>query len=415
MDYLRWAQTFCGSAWSPLQRLVDIAQLQPVSLYLVGGSVRDALLQVAGRDIDIAVEGDAVALATAAAQRLGGSIETNSDFGTATWITATGEVIDLASTRTETYKTPGALPHVSPADLRHDLPRRDFSINAMAIALHAPRAGALIDPTGGLADLHAGQLRVLHPVSFADDPTRAFRAARFAGRFGFALEASTRRQLLAARRQSVMEAVTLERWHAELNLILSEPRVVPIMRVMRTLRLLTPLHPRLAAGRVFMTQLRRAQKAWAALGKARLPQAHVLWIVLAATLPAAERAALARLFGHSRELRPRWQSGPERVAAALAALSGGDQVAWSRALASLELAERICVWALAPSAAARQQLLWWENAGQAIRSAVTGNTLRQLGYAEGPGFKVALEAALDAARCGADATAQLAVAQRALK
>ena len=174
------------AAHPALGKIRDAAE-QPV--YLVGGAVRDLLLQCPSVDLDLLVDGDAGALA----ERLGGSMADHDRFGTAK-VLVDGVEVDLTSARTESYPEPGALPEVVlGASLGEDLGRRDFTINAMAV----PLAGEpqLIDPYGGRADLDAGLLRVLHAGSFLDDPTRALRAARYGARFGFALEAETERLL----------------------------------------------------------------------------------------------------------------------------------------------------------------------------------------------------------------------------
>ncbi len=175
-------------------------------VYLVGGAVRDLLLGRGRVDIDVVVEGDAAALA----ERLGAEVTSHERFGTAK-ARLNGHEVDIASARAESYPHPGALPVVEPkAELAADLRRRDFTINAMAIPLHGePR---LIDPHGGEADLASRRLRILHDGSFADDPTRAIRAARYAARFGFAIEEHTAGLLQGAD----LNTVSADRREAEL-------------------------------------------------------------------------------------------------------------------------------------------------------------------------------------------------------
>ncbi len=184
------------------------------SVYLVGGAVRDLLLGRGRADIDLAVVGDPVGLANA----LGAAtISEHERFATAK-VELEGHRLDIAGTRTETYPHPGALPVVSAADsIAADLRRRDFSLNAMAIPLSAP--ATLIDPHAGRADLEQGLLRVLHPDSFRDDPTRAIRAARYASRFGFGLEPETEALL----RATDLGAVSVDRERAELLRLAAEP------------------------------------------------------------------------------------------------------------------------------------------------------------------------------------------------
>jgi tRNA nucleotidyltransferase (CCA-adding enzyme) len=180
------------------------AAIEPV--YLVGGAVRDLLLGRGRADIDIVVEGDAAALAS----RMGADVVSHDRFATAK-VSLDGHEVDIATARTESYPHPGALPVVEPAArIEADLARRDFTINAMAIPLGA--GAELIDPHGGRADLAAGLLRMLHPLSFVDDPTRALRAARYGARFAFELEPETEALL----READLGAVSLDRREAEL-------------------------------------------------------------------------------------------------------------------------------------------------------------------------------------------------------
>ena len=190
-------------------------------LYLVGGAVRDLLLGRERSDVDVVVEGDAAAIARA----LGGEVTEHERFATAK-ARVDGLEIDLASAREETYPAPGALPVVSPADLARDLARRDFTINAMALPLSAE--GGLIDPHGGLADLRDGRLRVLHDRSFADDPTRALRAVRYAARFRFELDPETEGLL----RATELGTVSADRRAAELRRIAAEPAAPQAFRLL---------------------------------------------------------------------------------------------------------------------------------------------------------------------------------------
>jgi tRNA nucleotidyltransferase (CCA-adding enzyme) len=181
--------------------------------YLVGGAVRDLLLGRPLTDVDLAVVGDATALAA----RLGGAEAEHERFGTVK-VEVEGHEIDIASARTETYPEPGALPVVAPAEsIEADLGRRDFTINAMAIPLQGEPQ--VVDLHEGRADLERGLLRVLHPKSFEDDPTRAIRAARYAARFGFTLEPETDRLL----RRTDLATVSADRRRAELERLAGEP------------------------------------------------------------------------------------------------------------------------------------------------------------------------------------------------
>lgn len=197
------------AAHPELEAVREAAQ-EPV--YLVGGAVRDLLLGRPRADVDLVVEGDAAALA----ERLGGAHVQHDRFGTVK-VEVEGHEIDIAGARTETYPEPGALPVVSPAEgIEQDLARRDFTLNAIALPLRGePR---LVDPYEGQADLRQGLLRVLHDRSFADDPTRAIRAARYASRFGFHLEPETEGLL----RRADLTTVSADRRRAELERLAAE-------------------------------------------------------------------------------------------------------------------------------------------------------------------------------------------------
>ncbi len=204
-----------GGIADRMARLPGIASVREAlageRAFLVGGAVRDLLLGAPHPDLDVAVEGDAPEVA----RRLGANPVAHERFATAT-VEVDGARVDVASTRTENYPRPGALPDVQPASLERDLARRDFTVNAMAI----PLAGVpeLIDPHEGLEDLRTGALSVLHPRSFVDDPTRALRAARYAARLGFEIEPATF-DLLAA---TDLGTVSSERVEAELRRIAAE-------------------------------------------------------------------------------------------------------------------------------------------------------------------------------------------------
>lgn len=212
----------------PELETVRLASNDPV--YLVGGAVRDLLLGRDRADIDLAVVGDAAALAA----RLGADPVEHERFATAK-VRLDDHEVDIASARGESYPYPGALPEVVPADgIERDLHRRDFTINAMALPLQGEPE--LVDPYGGKADLEAGLLRVLHERSFEDDPTRALRAARYAARFGFELEAETASLLRAAN----LETVSADRRRAELLRLAAESKAIQAFELLAGWGLVEP-------------------------------------------------------------------------------------------------------------------------------------------------------------------------------
>lgn len=201
-------------------------------LYLVGGTVRDLIIGAGSKDLDVVVEGDtAERLAARLQQRLGGTLSSHVDFGTSTLALEDGPTVDVATAREEVYAHPGALPAVTPSSLRQDLARRDFTINAMALRLQ-PEPRILVDPFGGRRDLERKLLRVLHPLSFVEDPTRVLRGARLAGRLAFDFEPDTATKASAALAEGVAERVSSSRLRAELELTLAEQRVAPALVVL---------------------------------------------------------------------------------------------------------------------------------------------------------------------------------------
>jgi tRNA nucleotidyltransferase (CCA-adding enzyme) len=212
--------------------------------YLVGGAVRDLLRGAAAVDLDLAVESDAPSVARALAGRLGGSVREHERFGTAT-VRAPDLTFDLATTRTETYDEPGALPRVEAARLAEDLRRRDFTINAMAVALAGDDLGHLHDPHGGAADLGAGLVRILHAGSFLDDPTRLLRAVRYETRLGFHMDEDTERAARAAVAEDALSTVSGSRVRDELMDLLAEYEAPAAVERLRDLGLDRALHPAL--------------------------------------------------------------------------------------------------------------------------------------------------------------------------
>lgn len=191
-----------------------------LKVWLVGGPVRDALLEREVVDLDFLVEQRVEELAASVAEQIGGSVREHPAFMTAKVLHPAGRTIDFTTARTETYPEPGSLPVVRPATAQEDLLRRDFSVNAMAFDL---QESTLLDPAGGAADLESRLLRILHDDSFIDDPTRMFRLSRFAARLQFRIENETQRLLDEALAAHALETVSPQRIWRELVICLREP------------------------------------------------------------------------------------------------------------------------------------------------------------------------------------------------
>lgn len=213
-------------------------------VYLVGGAVRDLILGSVQLDYDLAVESDAAGVANLLAREIGGEVTVHERFDTATFRTGDGELfVDIAGTRTETYAAPGALPDVRPAPIEDDLARRDFTINAMAIALWRERCGELVELDGASADLTARLLRITHEQSFIDDPTRLLRLLRYGARLGFTAEPFTEELARRAVAAGAPATVSGARIADELIDLLAERAAVVAIDSMHALELDRALHP----------------------------------------------------------------------------------------------------------------------------------------------------------------------------
>jgi tRNA nucleotidyltransferase (CCA-adding enzyme) len=201
-----------------------LAQAQGVEAYLVGGPVRDLMLKQPNVDLDITVEGNGIRLAEGfALLHRDARLTRYPAFKTATVHLSDGCLVDFATARQEIYARKGAYPAVKPSGIKHDLLRRDFTINAMAIAINPDTWGKLIDPFGGRADLHSLSLRVLHEKSFLDDPTRILRAARFKARLGLRVDSATLKLLKFAIKIKVLDTIKPQRYLKDFNKIQKEP------------------------------------------------------------------------------------------------------------------------------------------------------------------------------------------------
>lgn len=207
---------------SLIQLASSIASSNNMSIYLVGGCVRDLLLRVKNLDLDIVVEGDGISFAEDFADKLKARLIRHRRFGTATVTLDSGLKVDIATSRRELYPKPASLPQVLSGTLKDDLRRRDFTINAMAINISGRDFGSLIDLFNGKDDLHHKKIRVLHNLSFIDDPTRILRAIRFKERYNFKIESKTLGLLREAVRIKMLDKVEPQRLRDELILILKE-------------------------------------------------------------------------------------------------------------------------------------------------------------------------------------------------
>jgi tRNA nucleotidyltransferase (CCA-adding enzyme) len=384
-------------------------------VYLVGGAVRDLMLGERPRELDVVVEMEIEGLLAA----LGGEAVMHDRFGTAT-VTVDGATIDLARARRERYPQPGALPEVEPASLAEDLGRRDFTVNALAVALAGPGAGEVCGVEHAVEDLGAGRLRTLHERSFIDDPTRLWRLARYRARLRFAIEAQTAQLAAVAVAQGALATVSGARLGAELRLALAEPEPLATLAEADGLGLLGALHPRLR----FEAPL--ACRALELLGVGDRPDLLALAALALPLAPQADgdrseigqRAEIAALLDRLEFTA----AERDRVAAACAAvphlideLPRAASPSRLRALAQAIPPEGIALAGAVSEQAAGAARRWLAEVRH-VRLLITGADLLAAGVPQGPEVGRRLEAALSAkldgalAERGGDREAELAAA-----
>ena len=394
---------------SLLRELGDLADEGGVSLYLVGGVVRDLLLKRENWDLDLTVEGDGIAFARLVADRYGAGLAVFERFATARLVFPDGLKIDIATTRRESYAQPAILPTVQLASIEEDLYRRDFTINAMAIQLNAAQFGRLRDVYGGQRDLRARTIRVLHVGSFEDDPTRIFRAIRFEHRFGFRLERATLRLLAQAASTNLIARLSGPRLQNEILLLFSEHDPVRAIARLAQLKLLRFLHRRLCytknVKRV-VTAVPKALTWWARRFPDSVIDRPIVYLMALSSESSPDVvAAMIRRLALSREQAKNVSAGGSRIDRALKRLTDKGTVRPSQVYRLLaDLSDEALVLLLARqisrqhgvrlSLLKRRLLSYVKN--RAVKTALTGRDLQAMGLKPGPQYRTILGQLLDA-------------------
>ena len=393
-----------------LRDLGRLADRQGLSIYLVGGVVRDLLLRRTNWDLDITVEGDGLAFARMVARRYRAGLALFDRFATARLTFPDGIKLDIASTRRESYARPAALPDVETASLNVDLYRRDFTINSMAIRLNATQFGRFHDPYGGRRDLAAKTIRVLHSGSFRDDPTRIFRAIRFTERFGFHLEPVTRRLLEEAAATDVVGRLSGPRLCNELLMLMNERDPDRSIRWLVRLKLLRFVHARLRHTRKcrhVVAGLARALIWW----NAQIPNHPVdrpliyLTALLSQSGPVVLHSVCRRLQLSSRESSVLEWAG-SKTDRLIYVLTGTKNVRPSQVFHLLaDIPDDVLVLLVAKGFAKgksemtrrlTRRLSRFVRRDRDMTIRLNGDTLKRLGLAPGPQFRTILDAVLDA-------------------
>ncbi|MFP4158492.1 MAG: CBS domain-containing protein [Desulfobacterales bacterium] len=262
-----------------LRRMGRAADEYGYPAYVVGGFVRDLFLYRHNEDIDIVIEGNGIEFARAFAGREGARINAYDKFGTAVVIFPDGFKIDVASARMEYYKFPAALPTVEMSSIKLDLFRRDFTINTLAICLNQEKFGRLIDFFGGMRDLKEKAIRILHNLSFVEDPTRAFRAIRFEQRFDFTIGKLTAGLIENAVKMDFFKKLSGRRVFSELSHLLKEENPIPALMRLEDFNLLQVVHPSIKINDRLKAMLESTRSVLAWFDLLYMEEAYRKWVV----------------------------------------------------------------------------------------------------------------------------------------
>ncbi|MCB9152856.1 MAG: CBS domain-containing protein [Caldilineae bacterium] len=400
-----------------LQLAGQAAEQLGCPLYAVGGFARDLLLSRPNFDVDLVVEGDAIALARALAREHGGRVRSHKRFGTAKWvlplhgasdedperglmnglagILASPASLDFVTARTEFYAEPTVLPTVEHSSIKLDLHRRDFTINTLAICLTPGRWGELLDFYGGVRDLEEGLIRVLHTHSFVDDPTRILRAVRFEQRFGFVIEQRT--QELIGNAVALLDRITPARIRHELELIFAEARPEQALLRLQQFGVVQEIHPDLRVDDWVSVRFERLRDA---LQRTAQPPANLDQLYFAIwtyPLPRSAIKSLDRRLGVMRS-----------TVALLEDLNDLKDQVWELedpALAHSQVyrilnqrlpASRWLLRLIEDSPAVAAHLDLYESELSMVRPYTDGQDLKRMGLQPGPAYRDVLEAARDA-------------------
>ena len=381
----------------------EVADRIGVSLFVVGGFVRDLLLGIENLDVDLVIEGDGIAFARMLAKENGARVKVHERFGTAVLVLPNGFKLDIATARTEYYEYPTALPTVEQSSIKKDLYRRDFTINALAVRLNVRAFGELIDFYGGQRDLKERTIRVLHSLSFVEDPTRVFRAIRFELRFGFRLGKETLALIKGAAKMDLFHRLSGHRLLEELRLLFVEREPRLAVRRLAELDLLRFIHPRLEwTARLdrLLIGVEESLDWYRLLYLDRKMDAWLVYVMaLLETLP--ERAVAATLKRFPFTEREADKLGAARFAShdlyrKLARRPPPRPAETYRLLSGLSDETMLFVMAKSQSESVKRQLSAYLTSYRQMKPALTGADLKAMGLKPGPLFKTILARLRDA-------------------
>jgi tRNA nucleotidyltransferase (CCA-adding enzyme) len=386
-----------------LKRVGDVADDLAFQAYVVGGFVRDLFLYRNNEDIDIVIEGDGIDFARQFGRRYGARIHTHKTFGTAVIIFEDGFKIDVATARLEYYRSPAALPDVEMSSIKLDLYRRDFTINTLAIQLNANRFGNLIDFFSAQKDIKDKAVRVLHNLSFVEDPTRVFRAIRFEQRFGFTIGKLTANLIDNAVRMDFFKRLSGRRVFAEIRLILEEENPAAAVLRMRDFDLLKVIHDSITVDPNLIEMLNAAKNAITWHDLLFVEESYLRWAVYFMAMIHRCDLTTSLEICEKLELPPRYRKllCNERLQS-LKCLAGMEHhppqssSALYRRLHGLRTELILYMMASTRNRSVKKSISIYYNQLKDTQPLIGGQDLLSMGLKPGPVFRQILEAVLDA-------------------
>ncbi len=387
-----------------LGQVGQVADRLNMSAYVVGGFVRDLLLRIDNDDIDIVIEGDGIKFARTIGKDLKAKVVSHSKFGTSVVCLPSGFKMDVATARTEYYKHPAALPTVEMSSIKSDLFRRDFSFNSLALRLNGPEAFTLLDFFNGQRDLKDKVVRVLHNLSFVEDPSRAFRAVRFEQRLGFRIGKQTESFIKRAVLKKWIDKLSGSRLFNELALILKEPDPLICLKRLKDLDLLQFIHPKLLKQKKDFETVERVREVFSLSRMVHLVDDFEAWYVyllaMVYSLNGREISRVATRLHLSPKTRKRIQENIEQCKTSLKALKRKKTFQPSEIynlLSELSAETALLLMAVSNNEQINKYiLLYFTEYRASAQLALTGDDLIRLGIKPGPVFKTVFQALREA-------------------
>ena len=372
----------------------ETARRLDMRVYAVGGFVRDLVMRGENLDVDMVVEGDGIAFAEAFGGSQGARVRPHHKFGTAVLVFPDGFKVDVATARVEYYLEPAALPTVEYSSLKQDMYRRDFVVNTLAVRLSPEGFGEVVDFFGAQRDIKEKVIRVLHSLSFVEDPTRILRAMRFERRFGFTVTRHTLNLIRNAVRLDLVGRIPKPRLYSELELILKEEDPVGILRRLSELGLGPSIHPALALDKAHLALLGETQEvlAWFSLLflEEKVEKWAVSFLALLDPLPPDDAKKLAKDLGVRSRVRE-WvrvsKDEGESVVLRLISMPSVSRKMIHDVLSPLPTEVILYLMARSKHPDIKRYISLYYTQLKNVRPQVRGQDLLDLGYRPGPRFK----------------------------